>query len=515
MANNTIKEQTIFVQPASITVLQNCGGSIPIKLFQGYDSVSGRGLSAATIGATTSTDGTGTTDISVCLDIATLAQALQINQSLSTSFGAITSFDEKMQFLQSLNLTTYSTAIVIYASHIAGIETTTNVALANGIIPPTDKTELNAFFQAYGDSYLSSVTRGGEYYAVYTFYTQTLEEQSALTSEINANGIYGGMTMDINVQKNLTRLINSTSIRCSFRQNISGIRNPQLPDVNNLISFALSFVSTPLTAPALIAFEATGYEHVPKIVDFEPIPSNRNYFVGKGATDGLAKRLVQIQQLLNQINWLQETYNFYGGFTDTKVQQVKTQANADLAAINNQIQQYEFDPTQNFTMPALTSLTYGTPSLCYQVGSSLAYGGSGGHPFNDTNVMTAIQKHQRITTVQLRSGNYIDNLTVTYQINNTIVQRTHGSNGGTLGPFLTLLPGQFITGISGRSDTYINNLQLQISDGRTVGGGGSDGTPYAWKVPSGYFVLGFSGRSGSYLDQVQISYAGFQPATWQ
>ena len=75
---------------------------------------------------------------------------------------------------------------------------------------------------------------------------------------------------------------------------MSGIRNPQLPDVNNLISFALSFVSTPLTTPAIIAFETTGYEHLPKIVDFEPIPSNRNYFVGKGATDGLAKRLVQI-----------------------------------------------------------------------------------------------------------------------------------------------------------------------------------------------------------------------------
>lgn len=515
MANNTIKEQTIFAQPASITILQNCGNASPTAVFQGYDSVSGRGLSSATIGSTITTDGVSASDISVCLDITTLAQALRINQSLSTGFGAITSFDEKMQFLQSLNLTTYSTSIVIYASHVVGIEATTTVSLASGITPPTDKTELNAFFQAYGDSYLSSVTRGGEYYAVYTFHTQTLEEQSALITEINANGMYGGMTIDINLQKNLTRLINSTSIRYSFRQNVSGILNPQLPDIDHLISFALSFASQPLTAPAIINFETTGYEHVPKIADFEPIPSNRNYFVGNGATDGLAKRLVQIQQLLNQINWLQDTYNFYGGFTDTKVQQVKTQANADLAAINNQIQQYEFDPTQNFTMPALTSLTYGAPSLCYQVGSSPAYGSSGGHPFNDTNVSTAIQKHQRITTVQLRSGNYIDNLAVTYQLNNTIVQRTHGGNGGTLGPLLTLLPGQFITGISGRSGTYIDNLQLQISDGRTVGGGGSGGNPYAWKVPSDCFVLGFSGRSGNYLDQLQISYAGFQPAVWQ
>jgi hypothetical protein len=404
---------------------------------------------------------------------------------------------------------------VIYAAHIVGIETATNVTLANGITPPTDKTELNAFFQAYGDSYLSSVTRGGEYYAVYTFYTQTLEEQSALISEINTNGIYGGMTLDINLQKNLTRLINTTSVRYSFRQNISGIRHPQLPDANHLMAFALSFAATPPTAPALIAFTTTGYEDVAKIVDFEPISSNRHYFVGKGATDGLAKRLVQIQQLINQINWLQDTYSFYGGFTDTKVQQVKTQATADLAAINNQIQQYEFDPTQNFTMPALTSLTYGTPSLCYQVGSSPAYGGAGGHPFHDTNVMTAIHKHQRMTTVQLRSGNYVDNLTVTYQLHNTLVQQTHGGNGGTLGPFLTLLPGQFITGFSGRSDTYINNLQLQISDGRTVGGGGTGGTPFAWKVPTGCFVLGFCGRAGNYLDQLQMNYASFQPASWQ
>lgn len=515
MANGTIKEQTIFSHPTSITLLQNCGNATPIAIFQGYDSVSGRGLSSATIGTTTMADGSNTINISVCLDTATLAQSLKIDQSLSTGFGAIASFDEKMQLLQSLNLTTYSTSIVIYASHIQSIETATHVTLASGIVPPTDKTELNAFFQAYGDSYLSSVARGGEYYAVYTFYTQTLEEQTALISEMNANGIYGGMTVSANLQTNLTKFINSTSTRYIFKQNISGVLHPLLPDMNNLISFALSFPSLPLTAPVVISFETTGYENVPKVGNFEPIKSNRHYFVGSSAVDGLAKRLVQIQQLLNQINWLQNTYQFYGGFTDIKVQQVKIQANADLTAINNQIQQYEFDPTQNFTMPSLASLTYGTPALCYQIGNSPAYGGSAGHPFHDTNIATAIQQHQRITSIQLRSGNYIDNLTVNYQNDNGITRQYHGGNGGTLGPLLTLLPGQFITGISGRSSEYIDHLQIQISDGRTVGGGGNEGESYSWKVPENCFVLGFSGRSANYLDQIQINYAGFKPASWQ
>ena len=48
---------------------------------------------------------------------------------------------------------------------------------------------LKKFFNGFGDSFLSSVTTGGEYYAVYTFYTQTKTEQASLVSELKAKGM--------------------------------------------------------------------------------------------------------------------------------------------------------------------------------------------------------------------------------------------------------------------------------------------------------------------------------------
>jgi hypothetical protein len=77
-----------------------------------------------------------------------------------------------------------------------------------------------------------------------------------------------------------------------------------------------------------------------------------------------------------------------------------------------------------------------------------------------------------------------------------------------------LKPEDFVTDVAGRSGSRVDNLQVTITDGRRVGGGGSGGAPFDLANPSGYFTMGFHGRSGSELDAIGVTYGKLEPATW-
>jgi len=121
-----------------------------------------------------------------------------------------------------------------------------------------------------------------------------------------------------------------------------------------------------------------------------------------------------------------------------------------------------------------------------------------------------------VSSIQLRSGKYIDAISVTYRSNSTgdSWNDYHGGGGGGQSQTLTLQPGQFITRVNGRAGKYVDQLRITISDGRSVGGGGNGGGAFDWSVPSGSVVLGFYGRSGKYLDQIGVTYATLKPAQW-
>jgi hypothetical protein len=490
-------------------------GSTPVAVFQGYDSVTGAGRSTAVRGQTQTVGGSSGVSYRVCQDISTLAQTLNISQSLSVGYGPIGSVDEKMDFMRKLNVTTNSISIVVYARHVLGTDVVTDVAVSDSVKPPGNDNEIREFFSAYGDSYITSRTRGGEYYAVYSFYAETKEEQQSLVLDMKAHGLYDGVTVDASLQTKLSTFTTTAKTRSALNQNVSGIQNPKLPDGGGIVAYALSFPSIILDAAAIISFESGGYEHVPKFGTFGAVPANRNYFVGTGLVDGLTASLVRVQQLRNQIAWLREVYGYYGFSGDTKLTDAAGTADTDLGAINAQIQGWEKDPVQSFTTPSLPSLGLGAPSLNYAIGYSPSYGGGGGDPFFDINPTTYIQQHTSISNVQMRGSGYVDALIVTYQSSGGVQQFKHGGDGGNLTAPLTLLPGQFVNRIHGRAGGYVDNLTVAISDGRAVGVGGGGGDPFDWSVPSGSFVLGFMGRSGRYLDQIQVIYATINAAKWQ
>lgn len=504
---------TVPMPTVALTTLN--AAQSPSQTFQGYESVNGISLSTATEGKVVTEGASSTVNYSVNLDSASLSQSLEIDQSLSVGFGPFGGGDEKMKFFKSLNVTTYSVTILVFARHSIGSTNVVDVNLKAGITPPTTQQQMIDFFRGYGDSYTSSITQGGEYYATYTFYSQTQQEQDSLVVDMKAKGIFDVVTVDASLQAKLNSFISTTNVRVSFNQSVSGIRNPNLPNADHIIEYALSFPGIPLDAPAIIGFQSTGYEHVPGFGSFQPIAANRSYFIGKGTDDGgLTSKLVEIVELQDQINWIKSIYNFYGGYTDAQLNTVSDQAAANRSAINQQMQAYQDNPTQSLTMPPLPCLQYGSPSLTYNIGNSPQWGGGGGGNFDDVNVLSWLHNKTTVSAVQLRTGSRVDKLIVTYRSTQGTWIDEHGGNGGGASNVLTLLPGQFIQRLNGRSGARVDQLNITLTDGRSVGGGGGGGSAYDWSVPNGSFVLGFSGRSGAELDAVRAVYATFTPASW-
>ncbi|KVG23013.1 hypothetical protein WK92_06040 [Burkholderia ubonensis] len=489
----------------------------PASLFQGTDSVNGSGLSTAVDGSYATHGGTSRVFYQVAMDLDTLYQALDVSQSVSVGFGPIGGVDEKSEFVQRLSLTTYSVNIVVRATHVMGTNTATAFKLKSGINPPSGNTQLRDFFRSYGDAFVSSLTTGSEYYAVYTFYAQSKEEQESVSIELKHHGIFEFGSVDTDLQTKLNKVTTSTQVRLSFNQNVSGIANPKLPTTDDMIAYALAFPSLPIDAPAILAFAVTGYEHVPDMSSFAPVAKNREFLIGPNGDSGLSQYLVAETELLNQIAWLKKIYAFYQGFQDGKVDEVQHEAQADLDALNEQFMLYESDPTAALTKPALPSLDRGTPMLEYGTDQSPARGGNGGSPFNDVDINTYIQNQTYVSDVTLRTGSEVDALIVTYvaTAKATSTKTYHGGGGGKATQTLQIRQGQFIKGLSGRSGSRVDQLRITLDDGRSVGGGGGGGSPFEWQVPPGSVVLGFAGRSGSRLDQVEAVYATLRSASWK
>jgi hypothetical protein len=498
-------------------------------LGQGYDSVLGKTLSTAVaFKEPTPTGGASSVHFWRITDLETLAKTLDVSQSLSVTYGDIASGSEKTDFVSNLNLTTYSVSIMVHAKHGTGTYTLTDFALKDGIPAPKTHEERVQFFNGYGDSFVSSLTLGGEYIAVYAFYSRSEQEQTELVAEMQAAGLWDGVSVDANLQTKISNFTSSTNTRTTFTQIVIGLKDPSLPASDKICEFGQEFLKLPLTAPAILRFETTGYEKTSPVIigGFGNIPKNRRYFIGTSVIDGLTKSLVAVRQLSDQIGWLRSINQFYGYGGDSILDDAKKKADSDLAKINGQIELWESDPDRaEFPPLILESLKLGTPSLNYTFHQSEFYGGDGGAPFDDVDTSTYLQSQTRIAKVQLQTGSWVDCLIVTYTDNSPKTWTTrHGGGGGSLSAILEFNAGEFVSQIYGATaqprlePLLIGNLNFVSTGGGSVGGGKYTSEEEArvikWPVPSGSVVLGFGGRSGTYLDQVLVYYATFAPAKW-
>jgi hypothetical protein len=159
----------------------------PVELFQGFDSFANEARAKAVGGDWGAGGGEARLDYTVCYDMQALQKALDVSGSISASAG-FGSASAKASYVHRMNITNTCLSIVIYASKISDCQRYTSARLSKDVLPPRDTyNSVNMFFKAYGDSFVSSITRGAEYAATYIFRSQTAEEQTKIHEEFKAN----------------------------------------------------------------------------------------------------------------------------------------------------------------------------------------------------------------------------------------------------------------------------------------------------------------------------------------
>jgi len=500
-----IKEMLIEEAPGCF---RNPGGlkTDPSELFLGYDSIESTTRGTAVSGSVASGGAVAEAQYTVCTDIETLSTALEISASVSASFG-FGSVDAKTSFMQKLNVTTTSVSVVVYASRATRSQSST---VAFDETPPTDP---DAFFSAFGDSWVSETCSGAEYIAVYTFYSQSRDEQTTVSAELNASGVSASGSFDAKTQASFESACSSIQTRQSLKQYMSGYSSLPFPGSDGIIAFAENFGTPPPDQPVIINFVTTGYEHVSGApASFAPIIATRALFLGAGSKPGLANQYAQLQAVRDAVTQIEAVYDFYGYTGDTTISANAAAVLADVDTLTDLFEEMESKPSAAYSAPPLPSLSLGTPALSAVVNTTVLGGGNGGAPFADIGPL-AIGLSVGVTAVQLRGGDVVDALITTYGA----ATMQHGEDGGDLGPQLVMGQNERITSISGTSGDLVNQITFQtnLNNQMTWPPSPEGAAPMtSWSATSTTALLGFAGRSGDCLDQLGVVVATFSPAVW-
>ncbi|OSQ40660.1 jacalin-like lectin [Thalassospira mesophila] len=493
----------------------------PSTLFQGYSTVSGKTYLQAVTGDTTKSGARSSVDVIVTSSAEKVATSMEIQASLTASYGPVASGSTKVDYYHSQEITTYSTVIMVSASKTLSSESiTSNLRMLDSVATPTNDAEATKFFKSYGDCFLQNINTGGEYYGTYVFYCQSREEQESLNTELSASGIYDGVSASASLQTSLDSFTHSTTVSYSFKQVLTGISNPSLPTQDNFVAYALAFPSLTLDAPVINSFDIWSYT---KVIDqaYDAIERNRLYFTGDEFTVGLTSSATALSDLQDQTDRIIDTYEFYRGIDfdwqdfDTKLANIDVQTGDDLDKIAAQMEAYLTDPVTPYEKPALPALDQGTPQLVTYYSYSQTEGGGGGSPFDDVDTINGISNHTHITAIELRAGKRVDALKVTYaDASGHEWQKVHGGGGGSpVGP-LELSAAVPVTAISGRAGSKTDHLTFAAANGTKLDGGGGGGGAFDFVFPDGMFLVGFTGRSGSELDAIGAVFGGFKTAKW-
>ncbi|MET7733446.1 jacalin-like lectin [Streptomyces sp. NPDC005402] len=141
-------------------------------------------------------------------------------------------------------------------------------------------------------------------------------------------------------------------------------------------------------------------------------------------------------------------------------------------------------------------------NVAYQLSDQ--FGGPHGDYFND---ITGVPAGARATTVGLRSGSRVDQMSLTLANGTTLA---HGGTGGTASS-LTLGSGEYVTTAQLCQGEYNDHTRIFYAKfttnlGRTLAGGTATSDCVTRTAPSGRQIAGFHGRSGDAVDKIGFIY---------
>lgn len=469
---------------------------------------------------------------------------LKIGIDNSISFTSVDfGLSDKFSYAFSQKITKYSVVVIVRAIQSRGTVAAAGApTLLSTVEPPTSPDKLRQFFTTHGDCWVSSIETGSEFLYTYVYDSQTETEQTAVTNELKAHAIFDGGSITDDLATSVTLTETNTQVRLSYTPYIGGVVH-DYPAPNEVVTFARTFPSLPISGTGtVISFEIRPYEAVPGLsAPFAPIAATRELFSGVPSTGmNLSQTLEALQEAANAATEIQSIFARYGYAADSQLASRGTQIGIDLGAAQRLAHQMSQDPTQQYSLPAYESLSYGTPTLSGS--ASLSYdgrsGGDGGDPFDDTvssYLPGSFKQGWKLMAIQVTGGNWMNSMQLAYEdLNGNVIALQHGQGTATTvipSPPLTedmvtsnwqLLQGGFVTRTVTEYNRFVNQLTIYV-DGRTdplfsLPPNAETPRPFHESddtVPSGSVLLSFRGHAGKYVDQLEDVMLTLSPARWE
>ena len=488
----------------------------PVALGQGYSLFTGDGLNTAVAGSSRTISGDAAVSCRICDSTESFLGVLDVSASAAAGVSGIASVDAKLDLMYSLQLTSHSVTIVVHCKHITGTSSYTDTRLTPPAPGHDDDVALRDFFAAYGDTYVSEITEGGEYLAVYAFYSESRDDQLDVMASLNASGIIDGMPVEGGLQAKISMAMKSSETRINFKQRVLGLKKVSLPRPDDIVDFALRFADLEKDAPVTLAIKVRGYEHVPGMThNFETIETNRTAMLQ------LREKSGKVQRLINQIDGVLSIYDYYGGFDDTKLKDTRKKAEQDLVTIRNRIAGYLRNPVESTSDAArlsLPSLNVGIPVIDYDIETGFM-GASGGQlPTKDVQASTVVSQRLSIKRLQFKaSKSSVNKMEVTYESEDVGIATVEvGDGNGGSSEKRDFAAREKITSMIGTyKDGVITNLRINTTKGNIRVAKDGRGEPTGWEVPKGYFAVALQGKGDHKgVHSLTLTAAKFKPANW-
>ena len=492
------------------------GGSVtaPTRIGQGYSLFTGDGLNTAISG--NSEDSAGRLNLSwtLCDSSEQFLGVLGIEASAAAGFSRIASVDAKLEMMYSLQLTTHSVSLVVYSKHTTGTTSFYDTRLKDKA--PANDTELKNFFRYYGDTYVSEIVKGGEYFAVYVFYAESKDEQLEVKASLRASGVIEGVPVSGSLQATVGLAMKTSTTRVKFDQVVLGVKNPpELPMPDQAIDFANKFGKLNKDAPVILGIKVRGYEHVVGMGgNFDKIANNRTILLQLVELQG------KVQRLINQIDGIRAIYDFYGGFSDKKLVDVRALAEQDIGTLDGFVDSYLENPTQDFSAAARfrpASLNNGIPTVNHTT-NTVTVGPSGGNgPAKDVNPESAVEQMLAVRRLEFTNkDNMLRKMKITYENADTGKATVEVGGSGGSSKSRDFANKEVITSIMGITNGKgVVSLLVATNKGTLKSTTSGSGTPFEHSVPAGAFAVTLQARSdGNVLRSLSLTWAEFKPALW-
>jgi hypothetical protein len=298
----------------------------PGEVFQGFDTVRNQPRQSALYGQTVSNSMSSMqVEFHLLKDQSSLLETLGVHAEVSAHYSTgITSVsgDFKSDYFHSMKTESSNTYMVVTAKTITGETQMVNANVVSNLFIPKTAAELAFFYSIYGDSYVTAVRTGAEYYACYVFRSSSREEQESISASWSISG--STLSASASTSGSINHFVEKASnqTRVDIYQQAFGVSGLAMPvaSIDEIIKFAGDFTQKSATNPVVISYDTAGYESASPLFELDPIgpyfrqmSMNRNLLTISLDQVSLSpySALLDVSDLIKACDDIQNIYSYY------------------------------------------------------------------------------------------------------------------------------------------------------------------------------------------------------------